>query len=108
MKNTITYTFLGNCWKCDKFGHSAKECQSNLTIANQDQTYKGQIHINTTEPIRYPTFISLVRPPVSTQQITTDFQLSQEAWNTLSRQMTEITETNKLLKKAIKSTYKGQ
>ena len=25
-KYTKNYTFLGHCWKCGKFGHSAKEC----------------------------------------------------------------------------------
>ena len=34
-----------------------------------------------------------------------DFQLSQEAWNNLSSQMNEMAEANKLLKKAVKSTY---
>ena len=53
-------------------------------MENQDQTYKGQTHIQIAEPIRYPTHISPVRPPILTQQITTDFQLSQEAWNKLS------------------------
>ena len=78
-----------------------KECQSNSTMANQDQIYKGQTHIQTAEPIRYPSSISPVRPPVLTQQITTDFQLSQEVWNKFSSQMTEMAETNKLLKKAL-------
>ena len=75
-------------------------------MAKQDQAYKGKIYIQTAEPIRYPTPITLVRPPLLTQQITADFQLSQEAWNKLSSQMTEIVEANKLLKEAIKSTYK--
>ena len=35
-----------------------------------------------------------------------DFQHSQEAWNQLSSQMNEMAETNKLLKKAVWSTYK--
>ena len=35
-----------------------------------------------------------------------DFQLSQEAWNKLSSKMNEMAEMNKLLKKAVKSTYK--
>ena len=35
-----------------------------------------------------------------------DFQLSQDAWNKLSSQMNEMAEANKLLKKAVKSTYK--
>ena len=35
-----------------------------------------------------------------------DFQLSQEAWNKLSTQMNEMAETNTLLKKTVKITYK--
>ena len=35
-----------------------------------------------------------------------DFQLSLEAWKTFSAQMNETAETNKLLKKVVKSTYK--
>ena len=75
-------------------------------MANQDQAYKDQTYPQTAEPIRYPTPLSLVRPPVLTEQITTDFQPLQEAWNKLSSQMTEMAETNKLLKKAIKNIYK--
>ena len=75
-------------------------------MANQDQAYKGQTCAQTAEPIRLPTPTSPGRPSVLTQKITTDFQLSQEAWNKLSSQMTEMAETNKLLKKAIKNTYK--
>ena len=78
-KNTKNYTFWDNCWKCGKFGHSAKDCQNNSTMANQDQTYKSQSHIQKAEPIRYPISISPARPPVLTKQITTDFQLLQEA-----------------------------
>ena len=50
--------------------------------------------------------MSPVRPPVLTQQITTDFQLSQEAWNKLNSQITDMEETNKLLKRAVKNAYK--
>ena len=64
--------------------------------------------MQTTDTIRYSTPISQARPPVLTQQITADFQLSQEAWNKLSSQMTEMAETNKLLKKAIKIPTKSQ
>ena len=74
-------------------------------MANQDQAYKGQTYIQTAELIKYPTPTTPVRPPVLIQQIT-DFHLSQEAWNKISSKMTEMEETNKLLKKEIKKTYK--
>ena len=35
-----------------------------------------------------------------------DFQLFQKAWNQLSSQMNEMAITNKVLKKAVQSTYK--
>ena len=75
-------------------------------MATQDQTYIGQTNIQTPESHRYSASMFPVRPPVLTQQITADFQLLQEAWNKLSSQMSEMTETNKLLKRAIKNTYK--
>ena len=53
-------------------------------MANQDQTYECQTHIQTAEQIRYLMPISPVRPPVLTLQITAHFQLSEEAWNKLS------------------------
>ena len=62
--------------------------------------------MQTTKPIRYPTSISPAKLPVLTQQITAGFQLSQEAWNKISSQMSEMAETNKLLKRAAKNTYK--
>ena len=64
-------------------------------MGNQDQTHNGPMNIPTIELIRYPTPISPPRPPVLTQQIMEDFQLSQEAWNKLSSQMNEMAETNK-------------
>ena len=67
-------------------------------MTTQDQTYKGQTSIQMTEPIRYPTLMSPARLAVLTQQITVDFQLSQEAWNKLSSKMTEMAKTNKLFK----------
>ena len=39
------------------------------------------------------------KPPILTQQITADFQLSQKAWKQLSGQINEMVETKKLLKK---------
>ena len=59
-------------------------------MVTQDQMYKGQSNIQTTEPIRYPTLMSPARLPVLTQQITVNFQLSQEAWNKLSSQMSKM------------------
>ena len=75
------------------------------TLANQDQPYKGQTHIQTPELIRYLTHVFPAIPPVLTQHITIDFQLSQGAWNKLNSQITEMAETNKLLKRAVKNTY---
>ena len=83
-KTPKNYTFQSNCWKCGIFGHSAKEFQNNSTMATQDQTYKGLTNIETTEPFRCPTLVSPVRMPALTQQLTTGFQLSQEAWNKLN------------------------
>ena len=57
-------------------------------------------------PQRYSTTISPARPPILSQQITTDFQLSQEAWYHLSNQMNEMSETNRLIKKEVKNAYK--
>ena len=74
-------------------------------MAIQDQTYKGQANIPTMEPIMYPIPMSPARLPVLTQQIIVDFQVSQKAWNRLSSQMSEMSQTNKLLKRAVKNTY---
>ena len=73
-----------------------------MTTGSQDQIHNGPTNSQTIEPIRYPTPISPVRPPIVTQQIMADFQLSQEVWNKLSGQMNEMAATNKLLKKAEK------
>ena len=53
-----------------------KECKSGLLIPQ------------TTGQIRYPTAILPNRPPILTQQITTDFLLSQEAQDHISNQQT--------------------
>ena len=45
-----------------------------------------------------------IKPPVLSQQIMADFQLSHEAWNHLSCQMNEMVKSNKLLKKAVQGT----
>ena len=86
-KTNKNYTFWGNSWKYGKFGHSAKECQNNLIMTNQDQSHNGPTNIQTTKLNRYPKPISLTRPPILTQQIMVDFHLSQEAWKKLSNQM---------------------
>ena len=52
------HTFWGNCWKCAKFGYSTKECQNNLTMANQDQTHNGPTNVQTVDSVRYPTAIT--------------------------------------------------
>ena len=75
---------------CDKFGHSAKEYENNLTTPNQDQTHNSPTNIQTIELIKYITPISPTRPPLLTKQIMEDFQLSQEAWNKLSSQMNKM------------------
>ena len=95
-KNSENFTFLGTCWKCGEFGHSAKECQNNMITASQYQIHNCPTNSQTIELIRYPTPISPTRSPILTQQITA------EIWNKLSSQMNEVAETNKLLKKAVK------
>ena len=77
-----------------------------MTTTNQDQIHNSPTNVQTIEWIRYPTQTSPARPPVLTQQVMADLQLSQEAQNKLSGQMNEMAETNKLLKKAVKSSYK--
>ena len=75
-------------------------------MATPDQTHQGQTNIQMTEPIRYPIPMFPVRLPVLTQEIIVNFQLSQEAWNKLSSQMSKMAKTNILLKRAVKTTYK--
>ena len=60
-------------------------------------TFRNACSYSSTSQIKYP--------PILTQQIMADFQISQEAWNQLSSQMNEIFKTNKLLKKAVQDTY---
>ena len=55
IKSNKNYAFWGNYWKCGKFGHSAKECQNNLTTANQDQMHNSSTNMQTIELIIYPT-----------------------------------------------------
>ena len=76
-------------------------------MANQNQTHNGPTNVQTIEVIKHPTQISPTRSPVLTQQITADFQKSQDAWNKLSNHMNEMTKINELLKKAVKGTYKN-
>ena len=47
--------------------------------------------------------MSPVRLPILTPEITVDLQLLQEVWNKLSNQMSEMSETNELLKRAVKT-----
>ena len=53
-KTNKNYTFWGHGLKCAEFGHSAKECQNNLTMANQDQRHNSPMNIQPIELIRYP------------------------------------------------------
>ena len=80
--------------------------QDQATVNSFKNIQSGSPSLQTTGQIRYPTKVLPTWPPMLTQQITADFQLSQEAWNQLSSQMNEMAEINKLLKKAVKSTYK--
>ena len=68
--------------------------------------YKSQ---QTTGQIRCHITLLPTSPPILTWQITAGFQLSQETWNHLSNQKSEMAETNRLIKKAVKickKTYK--
>ena len=56
-------------------------------MANQDQTHNVPNNMQTIKPIRYSTPISPARMLIQIQQITADFQLSQDIWNKLSSQM---------------------
>ena len=93
-------------------GNVANLLQNNSVTANQDQTMvttfkntKNDLsNLQTVEPIRYPTAVSLTRLPVLTQQITEDLQLLQSTLNKLSSQLNEMAKLNTLLKKAVKST----
>ena len=112
-----TYTYLGICWKCNECSHMAKECKSIPSDTNQTDhiiqeqtminTYRNRLSTSPVSQIKYPITISSAKPSILTQQITADFQLSQEAWNLLSSQMDEMVEANKTLKKAIQGTYKN-
>ena len=109
------YTYFDRCWKCNEFSHLAKECKNSPSHTNQtDHITQEQTMINTyrnahstplVSQIKYHTIIYSSKPPILTQQITTDLQLSQVAWNQLSSQMNEMVETNKLLKKAVQDSY---
>ena len=68
-------------------------------------THIGLQISQTTSELRYPFVGFATRLPVLTQQITSDFQLSQKALDHLRNQMNELAETNRLLKKAVKNTY---
>ena len=69
-------------------------------------TFRNACSTSPIPQIRYPTTISPTKLLILTQQITADFQLSQEALNHLSNQMNDMVKTNKLLKKVVQGTYK--
>ena len=73
-RNTQNYKFWVNCWKCGIFGHSTNEWQINSTMANQDQTYKVKLTFRHQNQLGIPPHMSPAKPPVLTQQITTDFK----------------------------------
>ena len=74
------------------------------TIIN---TYRKRCSTSPISQIKYHRTNSPTMSPILTQQITADFQLSQEAWNQLSNQMNGMDKTNKLLKKVVQGTYKN-
>ena len=103
-KTNKTYTYLGTCWKCNEFGHLAKECKNSPSDINhtdhiiQEQTmmdtYRNAHSTSPVSQIKYPTTILPTKLPILTEQITADFQFSQETWKQLSSQMNEMVETN--------------
>ena len=109
----IIFLFIKNLYN-HEFGHIAKECKNNpsnkKSYDQQEQTvsspYRHMHNVSPVQPIIYPTTISPTKPPILTQQITTDFQLSQEAWKQLSSQMNKMIKMNKLFKNAVQGTYK--
>ena len=70
-------------------------------------TFRNACNTSPIPQIKNPTAISSNKLLILTQEITADFQLSQEAWNQLSNRMNEMVETNKLLKKAVQGAYKN-
>ena len=82
--------------------------QSYLPAANPLKNAQSGLQIpQITGQIGYPTTMLPTRPPILTQQIIADFQLSQEVWDHLSNQMNEMDETNRLLKGGVNNTYKN-
>ena len=80
---------------------------STSPVTNSLKNVQGGLQIpQTTGQNRYPTTILSTRPPILTQQITAHFQLSQEAWNHLSNLIDKTVNTNRLIMKAVKDTYK--
>ena len=54
------------------------------------KTYRNAHSTLPISQIKYPISISPTKPLILRQQITADFQLSQETWNQLSNQIKEM------------------
>ena len=109
IKANKTCTYLGTCWKCGELCHLTKECNDTPMSMDQSSSIQNKLAVNSLKkaqsgslilqiyaqrvfktPQRYLTTISPVRSQLLTQQITADFQLSQEEKNNWSNQMSLV------------------